>query len=144
MKHQTKIIIILLFFSLQLYSQEEKFLEIENGISIVNNRELSCLSFSTDQSYKEFHDALLKEFGSPRFEEYIAIFDSVRNFWWAKEPIIIRYRVFSIQGSHDNWKNIGIMAETISPEKRDLLIPGTKSYKRIKRFINRKINRHFE
>ena len=136
------VILLLQIISIQLFAQNEDFLKIENGISILEkNREVSCLSFSTNQNYSEFHNDLLKKFGKPEFEGYTAVFDSIIIKRWAKNPIVLRYQVISVKGFENNWKTIFIMAET--NDQIDLLQPRTKSEKRIKRYLKRKIKRNF-
>ena len=136
------IILLIQIISFQLFAQNEDLLKIENGIKILEeNREVSCLSFSTDQNYTKFHNDLLKKFGKPEFEGYTAVFDSLKIKRWAKDPIIIRYEVISVKGFENNWKSITIMAETI---QYDLLQPGTKSEKRIRKYLTRNIKRNFE
>ncbi len=107
-------------------------------IELENGQIIERLTFSTESDLDKFYEALCKDFGQAEEKNMSWIWNNISMPELSKEMANLKISMMFINGREIEWKKVSISVETL--DKKTVLRPKTKSYKRIKKYLQKVIN----
>lgn len=139
MKNKILILLLLLLvkcliFKIELYSQQDGFIANKSKTP-EDGKEYTILSKSIDTCFTDFYNRLKINFGEPESTGNLIVWDSIFKKRWSALPVTLTMEVDSLKDTNES--RYALLFTAKNQLGVDLLIPDTKSFRRIRNHLNR-------